>query len=234
MTAFCAGLMAAFVLVLPGTSSAADLSKIDRSIGNQPKYETKPGYCLLVFGPEADTRIWLVRDGDFIYLDRNGNGDLTDEGERLNGKGIRSPVTITDAVGQKKYHMRQCNLTTLGNGKEQEQYCHISIDTEDVYRQYSFVGFADRPQDAPIVHFDGPLTLEVADRNTVLVRGDPPSDFSVYMLTRGHGNRLGSTVLVDYNLGVPEDACPVVEVEFPSKESGSDPIRAKYTLKQRC
>jgi hypothetical protein len=226
--------MAAVALVLPGTTCAADLSKIDRTIGNQPKYETKPGYCLLVFGPEADTRIWLVRDGDSLYLDRNGNGDLTDEGERLNGKGTGSPVTITDAAGRKKYHIRQCKLTTLGNGKEQEQYCHISIDTEDVYRQYSFVGFADRPQDAPIVHFDGPLTLEVADPNAVLVRGDPPSDFRVYILTRGQGKRLGSTVLIDYNLGVPEDACPVVEVEFPSKAPGSDPIRVKYTLKQRC
>jgi hypothetical protein len=29
-------------------ASAADLSKIDRTIGIEPKYQSKPGYCLLL------------------------------------------------------------------------------------------------------------------------------------------------------------------------------------------
>lgn len=62
---------------------AADLSRVDRTIGKQPKYAGKPGYCLLVFGPEARHRLWLVRDGDSLYADRNGNGDLTDPGEKI-------------------------------------------------------------------------------------------------------------------------------------------------------
>ncbi len=36
-----------------------------------------------MFGPEAKFRAWLVQDGDFLYVDRNGNGDLTEEGERV-------------------------------------------------------------------------------------------------------------------------------------------------------
>ena len=63
---------------------AADLNKIDRTIAKEPVYQSKaPRYCLLVFGPEAKTRIWLVLDGDLVYVDRNGNGDLTDSGERV-------------------------------------------------------------------------------------------------------------------------------------------------------
>jgi hypothetical protein len=38
---------------------------------------------LLVFGPQAKTRVWLVRDGDTLYVDRNGNGDLTEAGEKV-------------------------------------------------------------------------------------------------------------------------------------------------------
>ena len=46
---------------------------------------------LLVFGPKAEHRSWLVVDGDGIeadsgrvlYLDRNGNGDLTEPGDRV-------------------------------------------------------------------------------------------------------------------------------------------------------
>ncbi len=38
---------------------AGDLGKIDRTIAKEPAYQTKPKYCLLVFGPEAKIRVWL-------------------------------------------------------------------------------------------------------------------------------------------------------------------------------
>jgi hypothetical protein len=214
-------------------ATAADLAKIDRSLAKEPSYKDKPGYCLLVFGEDAKTRVWLVKDGDTVYLDRNGNGNLTEEGERLDGKAVE-PSGAISAAGGKKYEIRQCNLTKLGSGKEQQDYCHISIDVDGAFRQYSFAGFADTAKNAPVVHFDGPLTIEVQDKNATLVRGDKPTDLGVYMVTRGHGERLGSTVLVDYNLGIPEDAQPVVEVEFQSKEQNGKPVMARYTLKQRC
>jgi len=63
---------------LSAPAIAADLTKIDRSIGKEPRYQTKaPKYCLLVFGPEAKYRVWLVLDGNTLYVDRNGKGDLT-------------------------------------------------------------------------------------------------------------------------------------------------------------
>lgn len=66
---------------------AADLTKIERSIRKEPAYQSKtPRYCLLVFGPEARTRVWLVLDGKTLYVDRNGNGDLTEEGEKFAAK----------------------------------------------------------------------------------------------------------------------------------------------------
>src|ERR1700732_1954245 len=71
------------LLFCAGPGMAADLSKIDRTIAKEPKYQSKPKYCLLVFGPEAKTRVWLVLDGDVLYVDRNGNGDLTEAGERV-------------------------------------------------------------------------------------------------------------------------------------------------------
>ena len=35
-----------------------------------------------MFGPEAKTRVWLVQDGEVLYVDRNANGDLTEPGEK--------------------------------------------------------------------------------------------------------------------------------------------------------
>ena len=75
--------------------TAADLTQIDRKITREPTYRSKPKYCLLVFGPEAKVRVWLVLDGDTLYVDRNGNGDLTEAGERVTGgKGDGTTVAV--------------------------------------------------------------------------------------------------------------------------------------------
>lgn len=72
-------------LLLSVTSHAAavDLSQVSRTIGDEPEYRTQPKYALLVFGPGAATRVWLVHDGDTLYADLNGDGDLTDPAERI-------------------------------------------------------------------------------------------------------------------------------------------------------
>lgn len=58
--------------------------KINRTIGREPAYKTgSPRYGLLVFGLDDRDRVWLVLDGDALYVDRNGNGDLTDPGEQV-------------------------------------------------------------------------------------------------------------------------------------------------------
>src|SRR5437764_562133 len=67
-----------------GSAMAVELATVDRSVHKEPVYQSKkPRYCLLVFGPQAQTRVWMVLDGDTLYLDRNGDGDLTEPGERV-------------------------------------------------------------------------------------------------------------------------------------------------------
>jgi hypothetical protein len=73
-----------FLLVFSSAGAcAADLTKLERPILKEPAYRSQPKYCLLVFGPEGNTKIWLVQDGDVLYVDRNGNGDLTEAGKRV-------------------------------------------------------------------------------------------------------------------------------------------------------
>src|SRR5947199_8649492 len=71
-----------------GLAPAADLSKVERTIAKEPAYRTKaPLYGLLVFGPAAKTRVWVVLDGTDLYVDTNGDGDLTAPGKRFPGNG---------------------------------------------------------------------------------------------------------------------------------------------------
>jgi hypothetical protein len=68
---------------LAAPTLAADLAKIDRKLAKEPAYQGQPEYCLLVFGRDASERVWLVIDGDTLYVDRNGNGDLTEEYKKV-------------------------------------------------------------------------------------------------------------------------------------------------------
>lgn len=65
-------------------ASADELTSLQRTLGKEPKYQSdSPRYALLVFGKKMTKRVWLVIDGDFLHADLNGNGDLTEEGEKI-------------------------------------------------------------------------------------------------------------------------------------------------------
>jgi hypothetical protein len=87
-------LAAAAVWLAAAPALGADPPKVDRTLGKEPAYRTEaPKYALLAFGLEGKDRVWLVQDGDTLYADRNGNGDLTDPGDRVAAKKPREGVT---------------------------------------------------------------------------------------------------------------------------------------------
>src|SRR3989442_14684598 len=103
-------LILAWLALSPG-AFAGELSRVDRTLSREPPYRSKPRYCLLVFGPEAKTRVWLVQDGDTLYVDRNGNGDLTEEGERVTAKKGDSTDAAEGAFAFEAGDIRDGNLT---------------------------------------------------------------------------------------------------------------------------
>jgi hypothetical protein len=146
-----------------GTAPAADLARIDRSIDNEPVYESQAGYCLLVFGPDTATRVWLVRDGDVLYVDRNGNGDLTEPGEQFTG--TRLPDVVRWPVGD----IVAADETVYG-----DLVLEVSQDGTDTWIDVNVAGrgrqaagqdmfgrlvFGQCPEEAPVVHLGGPLQL---------------------------------------------------------------------------
>jgi len=82
--------LAAAVLLI-ALQEPADFSKVDRKIAKEPKYLANPLYGLIVFDPDGKSKVWFVLDRsspemkehDILYLDRNGNSDLTEPGERI-------------------------------------------------------------------------------------------------------------------------------------------------------
>jgi hypothetical protein len=247
------------LLLWPALMQAADLSKVDRAIKKEPTYKGKPKYCLLVFGPEAKTRVWLVLDGNTLYMDKNGNGDLTESGERFVGKQTKPSANhpdypfsafqefaLPDIEGQAAYHHIQVMHTLLkkefgpkwrGNdGLKARLAQHpgltrvgISLRINGKVRQQAVTDFADRPEKAPVVHFDGPLTFALLFA-PVLGRGEKAGEIQVGLGTKGLG--WDAFALLDYDR-VPKAARPSAEVEFPPREPKEEPLRIQLAL-DRC
>jgi hypothetical protein len=238
--------MSAAVLVLVCLAQpvlGVDLSKIDRTLTKEPAYETKkPKYCLLVFGPQARTRVWLVLDGKVLYADRTGKGDLTGPDKRLKNLSPKNPKVahfrtgpILAADGKTRYpdvlvlfrHEGRINkpvrvvvqvfLPKAFNGTRAERQ-RISEESE--------LQFADRPQDAPILHIDGPLSLRLEDPKQVFVRGAKPSSLPVLIGTPGLGKRTYASLVFE-----SDAPAAVATIAFPSRKAAGKPIVIQVPLK---
>ncbi|MFO0926367.1 MAG: hypothetical protein U0736_04920 [Gemmataceae bacterium] len=226
---------------------AADLAQINRTIGKEPAYRGKPRYCLLVLGAKADTRVWLVLDGQTLYVDRNGNGDLTDPGERLAVKtpnqdpaAFEETEITAGAGGPVKFRFHLYGWFALRDGKEdpkRELEASIGVTLPDGRRfgawgdERAGLIFAPRPQDAPVVHLGGPLVMGFEVRHPLEKKSNGRFELSVGVGTRGLG--AGSFAHLCYNV-VPKDVYPKAVLEFPNKERGGPPVRVEMTLKERC
>jgi hypothetical protein len=148
-------------------ASPVDLSTIDRALKHEPAYAKKARYCLLVFGPGAHTKVWLVLDGDDLYADLNANGDITEPGERFSSQDRRDAAggyrdwkyqlgEVVPAGGTTRH--TRFELTAYQEGKK--PLCHVvRVWVNDQVQQYAGWGeiFADRREDAPLIHFGAPV-----------------------------------------------------------------------------
>jgi hypothetical protein len=203
-------------------AAAVDLTKIERVIGKEPKYQEKPKYCLLVFGPEAKFRAWVVMDGAVLYVDRNGNGDLTEPDKRVsahhnkNGYVGFEPGELGPQDASAKYKLSQLWKSPVG----------YSMSLRLEFRRYARAGFdgpgplqfAERPQEAPIIHFLGPLTLQRFDPQ----EGSVSCDLKPGPLVRGRSNQLGFSL---GTLGLGQGTFAKYPLEDKKMVTGSVEVR---------
>jgi hypothetical protein len=225
-----------------------DLRKIDRTIAKEPVYQGRPKYCLLVFGPEAKTRVWLVLDGDILYADRNGNGDLTETGKRFvltldeydrkRGKRVWKVGDIRGPGDKVQYTGLQVSaickdasaVTGLGAGygvavKVPVAGHRVLQGTGGfVYPHHGFrLQFAARRPDAPIIHFGGPLRMILLqpERLTAGMKVGVRYEVEARVGTPGLGKDTAALIDEDVPFGASSDALPpmaVTEFEFTDRQ----------------
>jgi len=229
------------LLLLTGALHAADLSKIERTIRKEPPYQSKTQrYCLLVFGAEAEMRVWLVFDGnDTLFMDRNGDGDLTAPNEKVKF----APPESVKVPGRDDWSMRPANfdagsITAKGgvlpntrlrvsDGGGTMLYLLQGDKTIQIAGKKEILTFAARPERAPILHFNGPLQIRLSPATT-LRPGDDSSQLGINLITPSRE----TTACVYQSIeAVPENAHPVAEVSFGGDQEASS---KRIVLDKRC
>ncbi|MGQ0633606.1 MAG: hypothetical protein ACT4QC_03260 [Planctomycetaceae bacterium] len=246
-------------------SPFVDLSKIDRSIAKEPKYAHEPHYALIVFGPRAAHRAWLVMDGDdVLYIDRNGNGDLSEPDERIEpdpddnlrlGDAERSPYLRMNIfrIGTVAGVELKFNFWVRKKGfvSDDERYRRIMREREQnnwengtLWRVAGNRSHAQNPvvltrapADAQITHLDGPLTFGLKWHERQKLQPWPKeTTFDLH---------IGTPMLPPRNCPrsffaplteaeIPRDRHAVARFEFPSAFSGGETIVREIVLDQRC
>jgi hypothetical protein len=239
-----------------------DLTKIDRTIAKEPKYTNQPYYALLAIGQEAKKHVWLVVDGETLYVDRNGNGDLTETNERIprtkkyenigTGQGWKG-MDIFDIGEVEGLRLRlefwvpdksfipvtdfdkELQKDLKENGWEFSTLWRVDANCKSISGQIP-VTFCRRPQDAQICHLAGPLkSFLTGEDRQLLVRTAVDNFLNVEIGTPGLPPRKWTKpkfAPVGTN-EVPADLHPVAHFEFPHKDANQPTIKLEVVLNQR-
>lgn len=241
------GLLMVMLTVLNCTVSLADetkpaadaMSRMDRTLIKEPKYESAPKYALMVLGITAETRVWMVEDGRRLFVDRNANGDLTDDGPPIEPSDFRQLAAlswdfnyvldaITPADGSRH---TQFYLIRWNYGDKEDSY-GLSINVDEkrpMYAGWFGTFWSAQREKTPVIRLGGSFVPRLLRDRTFSI-GAGPQRLSLGFINPGSGEGAQSRLSID---ALPMDVVPVVHVEWPVAE-GAPPLRTTHPLNERC
>jgi hypothetical protein len=219
--------------------AAISLEKIDRILTKEPKYLAKPKYSLLVLGTAGKVKVWMVEDGKRLFVDKNANGDLTDDGPPLKPKEERKLgpgswdfnymlETIAPADGSRHTSFR---LRRWNYGDDEDSY-GLSLTLDDhipMYAGWFGTFWSAKAETAPVVHFGGPLTPKLLRAKEFII-GGPKTRLSVAFVNPGLEPGAMSRLSIE---ALAPLIRPKVEIQWPA-DPGREPLTTTHVLDERC
>ncbi len=209
---------------------------------------TTPLYCLLVFGPEGKTRVWVVWRGNTAYLHRNGT--LNEPGEQMvcasgdwaavnmPGKWWRFSTVVNSAEDGTAYTIE----FVRGSATE-------APDADRRFAVYARVGeeftlvdadpsleLAVDPEVAPQIPFG---RLQIVPENAEYKRQRlifaKENDLRAWIGTFPADKGSTGISLVQHDKGgIPENTHPVADIQFPNAMPGAPLVRLRCVPDRRC
>lgn len=230
-----------FTLVIASGSAApfAADSTLPRTLLQEPQYESTPKYCVMVLGNSGKANVWMVEDGKRLFVDRNANGDLTDDGPPIMPSDMRTLGDkrwdfnyIIDAItpGDGSRHT-QFDLRRWNYGEKEDSYgLSLHVDGQiPMFAGWFGTFWSANRETAPVIHFGGafhPVLL----RATSFAIGAGPQRLSLGFITSGSGRGAESRLSIE---AVLPHVMPKVNIEWPAAGGGA-PLRTSHKLMERC
>jgi hypothetical protein len=215
------------------------VSHVDRAIIKEPVYRSTPKYSLITLGNNSDVKVWMIEDGKRLFVDKNANGDMTDDGppiepskdrhldaNRWDFEYVLDAIRPSDGSRHTSFVLRRWNY----NDKEDEYGLSLSVDGEmPMYAGWFGTFWSTNREKAPVLHFGGPFTPKMLRRKEFTI-GETNQRLSLCFLNPGSGPGAESRLSID---ALPRFAVPVLSIEWPTA-GGKVPLRTSHKLTQRC
>ena len=234
-TALCCALPCAY----QARASTNVVSRLDRTIIKEPAYQSTPKYSLITLGNSGDVKVWMVEDGRRLFVDKNANGDLTDDGPPIEPGKVRDmganlwdfeyllgAITPTNGSRHTSFVLRRWNY----NEKEDSYGLSLSVGAKmPMYAGWFGTFWSTNREAAPVIHFGGPFTPKLLRRKEFTM-GETQQRLSLCFLNPGSGAGAESRLSID---ALPRFVVPKLNIEWPTAGGGA-PLRTSHALTQRC
>lgn len=221
-------LLLAVVLPVSSQGFAGDLAQLERKLVKEPAYQGQPQYCLAVFGTAADQIVWLVRDGSRLYADKNSNGDLT-EPDEVFASNERGQFVVGDIIGREQ-DAHAVTVAFDDRGRAKISHGKSRLERQATLHNGPGVAFAKSVKLAPVVHFNGPLTMR-ATSYTGQNQDVRTATLRVIVGTPGTSEGCFAQC---WRFARDYDTVPVAKVEFTPTAAGAPPVRTEFKLEKSC
>jgi hypothetical protein len=215
------------------------VSRFDYTVLKEPTYQSTPKYCLIALGTSGDVKVWMVEDGKRLFVDRNVDGDLTDDGPPIEPSNLRTldqnrwdfeylldAITPTNGSRDTQFVLRRWNY----GDKEDSYGLSLSVNGQmPMYAGWFGTFWSTNRETAPVIHFGGPFTPRLLRRSEFTV-GETGQRLSLCFINPGSGPGAESRLSID---ALPRSVVPILHIEWPTAED-KVPLRASYPLTQRC
>jgi hypothetical protein len=220
-------------------ASTNAVSRYDRSILKEPTYQSTPRYCLITLGDASEVKVWMVEDGKRLFVDKNANGDLTDDGppiEPTSPRGIGGNRwdfeyvldAITPANGPRSTNF----VLHRWNYNDPEDQYGLSLNANSrmpMYAGWFGTFWSTNRETAPVIHFGGPFKPTLLRRKNFPI-GEKGERLSIGFFHAGSDKGAESRLSID---ALPQFVVLQLKIEWPTANGGT-PLAKTYPLTSRC
>jgi hypothetical protein len=227
--------------IFAGTARAATnaVNPLAATLTKEPKYQSTPKYCLVTLGDSGDVKLWMVEDGRRLFVDKNANGDLTDDGPPLEPRSVRNldakrwdfdyvlgAITPSEGAPSTNFVLRRWNY----EGGEDCYGLSLAVNSRmPMYAGWFGTFWSTNRNEAPTVHFGGPLTPHMLRRKAFAL-GEQGQRLSIGFFNPGSAPGAESRLSIE---AIPRFVIPVLKIEWPTA-GGTEPLRTSHELTERC